>query len=280
MIGSLASGKAQYKVGDEALTKRGMLTLVHPIQKGLVVDWDCCEHVWRHTFYCELKVLPEDFPVLVTEVPLNPRTSREKMTTLLFAVFNVPRLYVNVQAVLSLYASGRTTGCVLDSGADSTHVVPCVDAYAVPHAIAHVRVTGRSITARLSSLAAERRCVLQDEAMHDTIVQDMKETLAYVALDYDAELAKDRADLEKSYELPDGKCVKIADERFRCPELLFRADLDPNVDDAPDAAPGVHACIHDAIAACDPSVRKELFATILLSGGNCAFPGLPERLAL
>ena len=66
---------------------------------------------------------PEEHALLMTEPSLNPKANREKMTQVIFEKFNAPAFYVANPAELSLYASGRTTGIVLDSGDGVTHIV-------------------------------------------------------------------------------------------------------------------------------------------------------------
>ena len=128
-------GNKDLFVGDEAQSKRGILSMSYPIEHGIVTAWDDLEKIWHHTFYNELRVQPNEHSLLVTESPLNPKSNREKMTQIFFETFNVTSFYVAIQAVLSLYASGRTTGVVFDTGDGVSHTVPIYEGYCLPHAV-------------------------------------------------------------------------------------------------------------------------------------------------
>ena len=191
----------------------------------------------------------------------------------MFEKFHVPAMYVAIQAILSLYSSGRTTGLVLDSGDGVTHTVPIYEGYSLPHATVRQDFAGRDITDFLIQLLTERAYGFTTSAERE-IVRDMKERLCYVAMDYEQDLVSSLKTTtnERSYELPDGQIIRLGSERFRAPEILFRPAL------AGLEIRGIHQTTYSSIMRCDVDIRRELFDNIVLSGGSTMFVNLPERL--
>ncbi|MHA1305144.1 MAG: actin, cytoplasmic 2 [Candidatus Heimdallarchaeaceae archaeon] len=263
----------EYYIGEEALNLRGVLKLIYPVEHGQIQDWDAMERIWHYTFYNDLRVNPNEHPILLTEPPLNKNTNKEKMAELMFDTFNVPAMYISMQAILSLYASGRTTGIVVDSGDGVTHIVPVYEGFAISHAIRRADIGGRDITDYLRRLLRQRGYSLTSSAERE-IVRDIKERLCYIALDPEKELklAEKVSGMEKTYTLPDGETLTIGAERFMAPELFFNPGAVGSEEMPLDEQ------IYQAITDCDVDLRRDLYSNIVLSGGSTMFPGLKERL--
>lgn len=210
----------------------------------------------------------------MTEAPLNPKKNKETMTQIMFEVFNVPCLYVQQQAVLALYSSGRTTGIVLDSGEGISNTVPIYEGYAIPHAIQRINLSGSHITEYLRGLLKEKGYNFTTPAEIE-IVRDIKERLCYVVHKNFDSVLKESAEnnsVEKTYDLPDQRSITVGNERFRCPEILFQpkhAGLEID---------GIHKYAYDSIMKCDIDIRKDLFSNIILAGGTTLFEGIGERM--
>ncbi|XP_037794027.1 actin-3-like [Penaeus monodon] len=266
------SSHAQPLVGNAAQRKRGTHRLSFPIERGVVTNWDDMETLWSHTFEHELHVEPREHGLLLAEPPLCPMPNRERAAQVLFETFGVGALLGANQAVLSLHASGRTTGIVLDSGDGISHAMPFYEGYSLPHAILRSDLAGRDLTEYLVELLGKRGYSCQNSTERD-IVRDVKERLCYVALDFHQESAAAKTSaVEKTYELPDGEVISLADERFRCPEVLF----DPSL--VGKEARGMQDTVCDSILKCESVVRKDLFANVMLFGGSNMFPGMADRM--
>lgn len=261
-------------LGDEAQQKRGVLKISYPIEHGVVKDWDDMEKIWNHTFYVELRVSPDEHPIMLTEAPLNPKINREKMTQIMFETFSVPAMYVAIQATMSLYSAGRTTGLVCDAGDGVTHTVPIYEGFSIPHAVQRIQLAGRDLTDFMVKLMTERGHAFTSSAERE-IVRDIKEKTSFIALDFEAAMKEsmESSKYEKNYELPDGRVITIGNERFRCPELLFKPlELGGKEMDS------IQDLTFKSVQECDTDVRRELYQNIILSGGTTMFEGIGERL--
>jgi centractin len=325
----MATGAAEGElfVGDKARDLRGILRLTYPTQHGIITDWEDMHAVWQHMYH-ELSIVQDQHPVLLTESPLNPKSNRGKAAEIFFETFNVPALYVQVQAILSLsvkdqhtrrstalistcvhrahldeqwltlirlfmvlssvrYASGRTTGVVLDSGDGVTSCVPVYEGFTLPNSITRIDVGGRDVTDYLQLLLRKNNGVNLYTSAEREVVKEIKEKICYVAYNIDnyekeyssdskhlvdSTLGADELEPEIPYKLPDGSILHVGSEKFRAPELLFNPSLIGL------EYPGIHQTLVNCISKCDLDLRRTLYSHITLSGGSTLFDGFGDRL--
>nr|XP_055150461.1 actin isoform X6 [Symphalangus syndactylus] len=156
-------------IGEEVQKKRGKLNVQYPISRATTTNWDNMEKIWHHSFYQVLHVAPEQHPMLVTEPPLNPTPSKEKVTQVLFETFNIPALYLANQGVLSLYASGQTSGMTVESGEGMTHFVPIADGCPLHQSTFQVDIAGQDLTLYLLQLLKDNGQLLVGTGGHLSI---------------------------------------------------------------------------------------------------------------
>ncbi|XP_031626194.1 actin-related protein 1 [Contarinia nasturtii] len=259
-------------VGPKAEEHRGLLSIRYPMEHGIVTDWNDMERIWTYIYSKDqLSTFSEEHPVLLTEAPLNPRKNREKAAEIFFETFNVPAWFVSMQAVLSLYATGRVTGVVLDSGDGVTHAVPIYEGFAMPNSIMRVDIAGRDVTRQLRALIRKEGFNFRTTAEFE-IVRSIKEKVCYLATNSQKEEGNDTEKI--SYTLPDGNTLEIGQARFRAPEVLFRPDL------IGEECEGIHEVLMYAIEKSDMDLRKILYQNIVLSGGSTLLKGFGDRLLL
>lgn len=240
---------------------------------GYVTNWDDMELIWRSVFN-ELRESPSEFPLLLSEVPMNPKSNREKMAQVMFETFNVPAMFVAIQAVLAMYSSGRATGLVVDIGASQAHIVPIYKGYVLYHAMQRWELAGRDLTAHMMTLLMQKNSYFACPSSQE-VARRIKEKLCYVALDceYALKNATAASEVEAIYTLPDGQDVSVGSERYLCPEVLFHPDILGLKDTV-----GIHTAISEVIMGCEEYLRNDLYSAVVVVGGTTMLPGFAERL--
>jgi actin-related protein 2 len=141
------------------------------------------------------------------------------------------------------------------------------------HLIKRLDIAGRHITKYLIKLLLLRGYAFNRTADFETVRQ-IKEKLCYVAYDINQErrLGQETTVLMEPYTLPDGRVIKVGQERFEAPEALFN----PSLIDC--EGKGMGDLVFDMINEADLDCRADYYKHIVLSGGSSMYPGLPSRL--
>ncbi|KAJ5072839.1 actin-10-related [Anaeramoeba ignava] len=265
--------KVDVYIGNEAQTKKELLTITSPIKSRSEINWDDIEKILHHVFFNELKVDPEEYPVFLVENPLNPKMVREKNCEVMFESFRVPGYLSESRTVLSLFQSKKTTGIAVEIGELNCFFDSIYQGYSLPYSSLWFDFGGNHLSDYLLKMLKDQgySFLSSDEK---EISQDIKENLCYVAYDFDEEMefSNQKTLSESNYELPDGKVIEIGNEKFRCAESLFKPSLIGREEI------GIHEMINKVINRAFQEQRDDLFANIVVSGESSMFPGIGERI--
>jgi len=276
-----------FYIGDEA-QDAATYTVKWPIRHGIVEDWDLMERFWEQAIFKYLRAEPEDHYFLLTEPPLNTPENREYTAEIMFESFNVPGLYIAVQAVLAIAASWTSrqlgertlTGTVVDSGDGVTHVIPVAEGYVIGSCIKHIPIAGRDITYFIQQLLREREVGIPPEQSMET-ARLIKERYSYVCPDLAKEFGKYDSEPSKWIKKYDGInsvnkqpfSVDVGYERFLGPEIFFHPEFSN-----PDFTTSISDVVDDVIQNCPIDVRRGLYKNIVLSGGSTMFKDFGRKL--
>jgi len=246
------------------------------------------EYFWEQCIFKYLRCEPEDHFFLLTEPPLNAPENREYTAEIMFETFNVPGLYIAVQAVLALAASWTSrnvkertlTGTVIDSGDGVTHVVPVAEGYVIGSSIKHIPLAGRDITSFVQQLMRERNEPIPPSESAE-VSKRVKEQYSYVCPDIVKEFTKYDTEPTKWFKQYTGMnsitkkpyTVDVGYERFLGPEIFFSPEIFSS-----DFLIPLPKVVDDTIQTCPIDVRRGLYKNIVLSGGTTLFKDFAKRL--
>ncbi|EYC39741.1 hypothetical protein Aduo_002422 [Ancylostoma duodenale] len=276
-------------IGDEALSPSAAnYSAKYPIRHGIVEDWDLMERFWEQCIFKYLRAEPEDHFFLLTEPPLNTPENREYTAEIMFESFNVPGLYIAVQAVLALAASWSSragnerplTGLVVDSGDGVTHCIPVAEGYVIGSCIKHIPIAGRDITYFIQQILRDREPTIPSDQSYE-VAKAIKERYCYVCPDILKEFIKYDTDGAKWLKTYHGInnitkkefVVDVGYERFLGPEIFFHPEFAN-----PDFTTPISDTIDTVIQQCPIDVRRGLYENIVLSGGSTMFKDFARKL--
>jgi len=261
-------------IGDEIIGFRSLLDLSHPVSEGVITDEEDLFRLWDYTITKKLGIEdPSDKKIIVTEAPLNPLDNKLKIFEILFEKIGVGAINVEPQAKCSLFAEGIDTGIVLDSGDGVTHCIPVSDGAILKHSIERMDIAGRHVTEYLVRLLQKKGYAFNSSADFD-FVRELKEKYCFVSNDIENDRLLERTTtFYNSYHLlPDESRIRISDEKFEAPEILFNPSLIGKEYD------GIPEMMMKSINNCPIDSRAGLYGGIVLSGANTLFPGFASRI--
>ena len=283
---SIKNDEYNYYIGEEGINQAKTSKnhkLYYPMQNGIIESWDLMEKYWHQSIYNYLKCDPQEHNFVLTEPPMNPPENRESIAEIFFETFNVPGLYIGVQAVFALLGCSKThedsgvqmdpdqkkaidtlTGVVVDSGDGVTHIVPICDGFVLGSNIKHIPIAGRKITKFMEQMIRERGEKIEEFSKYDKKTVEggkIKQSSKFKKFEGIGKISMKPFSINVGYEL------FLGPESFFSPEIIdknYRASLDESID--------------LTIQQCPIDYRRRLYADVVFSGGSTSFRNLDKRL--
>lgn len=264
-----------FLVGQSALfsTDYGFDKIKYPFEKDALNNWDEAEGIWNYICRREFKNFYGQCNLIITEPPLfhdcsDLKKQREKIAEFFFETFDIPKLYIADQSILALYSSGKITGVSIDLGERESRITPIFEGYALEHAKKSIDVGGNDLTEYIQKCLIKNNDSYSKEITKE-VARKIKEEKCYIPEDLNKYYLK--YDEFSFYQLPDGKNITVRDEMIECPKILFFPSIIEK-----SGGGIVDKCIY-SINKCDKDIWKDLFNSMVLSGGNSMYKGFPER---
>lgn len=243
--------------------------MVDPVVRGLVKDWDAMEDLMRHVLYTGLGwEIGDEGQILFADPLFTPKAIREQLVQLMFETFNISGFYATEQAVLSLYAVGRISGCAVDIGHGKLDIAPVCEG-AVQHiASKRFEIGGIDLT---ELLAQELRKSNPQVTIGIDDVEKLKEQYACCAVDQDAFEETCKSCQIEEHSLPDGQVIKIQKEKYLVGEALFQ----PSILGLEEY--GIVEQLVRSISSVSSENHRQLLENTVLCGGTASIIGFEER---
>ncbi|XP_057453606.1 actin-related protein 7-like [Lotus japonicus] len=242
---------------------------VDPIVRGYIRDWDAVEDLLQYVLYTGLGwELGNEGQILFTDPLCTPKANKEQLVQLLFETFNVSGFYASEQAVLSLYAVGRISGCTVDIGYGKIDIAPVIEG-AVNHiASRRFEFGGTDLTNFLAQELGKSN-PLVNISMSD--VEKIKQQYSCCAEDDLAYQKTQDSCPAETHTLPDGQVITIGRERYTVGEALFRPSL------LGIEAHGIVEQLVRTISSVSSDNHRQLLENTVVCGGTSSMTGFEER---
>ena len=268
-VGSWKEDDKKEIIGNDCDKYFGVTKLKYPLSHGIFTDAKDIEPIFEYIYSnLDMSITEiKEHPVLIAEPLLNPQQNRINITKLLFDKYKIEQLFFASQPILSLFSTSSTSGAVLESGDGVTQSCIIYEGYTIPGSYKRINLGGKEVTEYLQYLLNKKGYNLNNSDGFQ-ITKKIKEELCEIA-----PLDKKENNLEiKNYTLPDDSVIEIGEERTIAPEILFNPLLREY------EYPGIPEMLSESINKTNYDLKLQLYASILLSGGNTKMKGMKERI--